>query len=218
LRLVFTRWGLPKRLRVDNGHPWGATGGLPTGLSLWLAGLGVELVCNRPRRPEDNGVVERSQGTTKRWAEPASCKSVEELQRAVDREDHVQREVFPALDRRSRREAFPGLLHSGRGYGPGWETVCWSLERALTWLANFAVRRKVSKDGKVSLYDRRHSVGQAFAGQEVVVCLSVETLEWVVATPEGTELRRLPAPQLSQENIVNLRVSRQRNRAPDAQP
>ncbi len=33
LRRVFQRWGLPDRLRVDNGHPWGAQNDLPTELA-----------------------------------------------------------------------------------------------------------------------------------------------------------------------------------------
>ena len=48
----------------------GRKGTCPPGLELWLAGLGVEVRANPPRRPQDNGVVERSQGTGKRWAEP----------------------------------------------------------------------------------------------------------------------------------------------------
>jgi hypothetical protein len=41
LRRAFARWGRPEQVRVDNGTPWGARGELPTGLVLWLAGLGV---------------------------------------------------------------------------------------------------------------------------------------------------------------------------------
>ncbi len=70
LREAFERWGRPARIRVDNGMPLGSKGDLPTDLGPWLAALGVEVVPNPPRRPQDNGVVERSQGTGKRWAEP----------------------------------------------------------------------------------------------------------------------------------------------------
>src|SRR5688500_11212947 len=75
LRHAFADWGLPGLLRVDNGHPWGSKGDLPTDLALWLIGLGVDLWWNPPRRPQDNGVVERSQGTGKRWGEPHTCAS-----------------------------------------------------------------------------------------------------------------------------------------------
>ena len=32
LRHAFERWGLPGRIRVDNGYPWVSTGDLPTEL------------------------------------------------------------------------------------------------------------------------------------------------------------------------------------------
>ena len=40
-RRMFSRWGLPERLRLDNGHPWGSARDLPPELALWLVGLGV---------------------------------------------------------------------------------------------------------------------------------------------------------------------------------
>src|SRR3954469_21928037 len=95
LRRAFARWGLPARIRVDNGHPWASRGDLPTELGLWLMGLGVELVANRPRRPQDNGSVENAQGTGKRWAEPPRCRTAAELQRRLDAMDRHQREAFP---------------------------------------------------------------------------------------------------------------------------
>ncbi|MBV8318944.1 MAG: DDE-type integrase/transposase/recombinase, partial [Planctomycetaceae bacterium] len=67
LRRIFQRWGLPDRLRVDNGHPWGSQNDLPTDLALWLIGLGVNMIWNKPRCPQMNGVVERSQGVTQQW-------------------------------------------------------------------------------------------------------------------------------------------------------
>ena len=49
---------------------------LNSSLALWLAGLGVPVHWNEPHRPQQNGVVERSQGTTQRWVEPASCTGI----------------------------------------------------------------------------------------------------------------------------------------------
>ena len=81
LRQVFRRWGRPRRLRLDNGIPWGAMVDLPSELTLWLLGLEIGITFNPPRRPQDNGVIERSQGTGKRWAEPGACANAAELQR-----------------------------------------------------------------------------------------------------------------------------------------
>ena len=71
-------------MRTDNGAPWGTPGGLPSGLSLWAAGLGVPLRRNDPYSPQQNAVVERSQGTSKRWVRPQDCGDVEELRSRLE--------------------------------------------------------------------------------------------------------------------------------------
>jgi transposase InsO family protein len=135
LRQAFVRWGRPERFRVDNGVPWGSRGDLPTDLALWLIGLGIGVDWNPPRTPQDNGVIERSQGTGKRWAEPGVCDTAEELQRHLEEMDSIQREEYPSVEGRSRLEAFPGLADSGRAYTPAWERAHWSLTAVTTHLA-----------------------------------------------------------------------------------
>jgi hypothetical protein len=193
---------------VDNGYPWGAPGGLPTSLSLWAAGLGVQTHWNDPYQPQQNGVVERSQGTSERWAEPGACRDVGQLRQRVAEEDWIQREVYPAIEGQSRRAAYPALLHSGRGYSRGWEELVWDLDEALAFLARYRVRRKVNRQGKVSVYDRGVAVGSEYAGGWAFVRLDPQAREWVIANKEGAELRRRPAPQLTREAIVGLGVSR----------
>jgi hypothetical protein len=113
LRLAFSRWGLPGRFRVGNGWPWGALGDFPTELALWLIGLGVAMHWNNPRRPQENGVVERSQGTSARWCEPWTCRSRAELQARLERMDRLYREVYPYRERRSRLK----VANSARRWG-----------------------------------------------------------------------------------------------------
>jgi hypothetical protein len=136
---------------VDNGVPWGSAGDLPTDLALWLIGLGIEVTWNAPRRPQENGVVERSQGTAKRWAEPRACATAEELQRRLEEMDEIQRREYPSVRGRSRLEAFPGLAHSGRSYTRAWERAHWSLGAVTAHLAGYAVPRRVDKSGTVSV-------------------------------------------------------------------
>ena len=154
LRRLFAAWGLPRRLRVDNGAPWGSRGDLPTDLVCWLAGLGVAVVANPPRRPQANGVVERSQGIGKRWSEPARCDDAAELQRRLDVVDRWQRERYPAAGGRSRRQAHPGLEHSGRPYDPAGEPRDWQLTRVWDLMGEHLVPRQVDGQGKLWLYDR----------------------------------------------------------------
>lgn len=208
LRRCFSRWGCPQGLRVDNGIPWGTPGGLPSALSLWLAGLGVRLWCNDPYRPQQNGVVERSQGTSQRWVDAARCADLEELRQRVEQEDHIQRESYPSIHGLSRRQAYAGLLHSGRGYCRGWEEQVWDFQAALQWLARYQVRRKVSKGGQVSLYHRLIRVSAEHSAQWVYVGMDPERIEWVIRDRQGREIRRRPAPEFTAEAICSLSVAK----------
>ncbi len=207
-RRCFERWGCPQRERLDNGIPWGNSSGLPSELSLWLAGLGVQVQWNDPYRPEQNGVVESTQGTLQRWVEAATCADVEELRRRLEREDYIQRERYPAINGVIRRQAYPGLLHSGRGYCRAWESQVWDLGEAVRFLGRYQVRRKVSRRGQVSLYHRLVQVSDEYGGSWVYVQLDPETFEWVIRDVEGRELRRRPAPQLTAEAIIGLNFAR----------
>jgi transposase InsO family protein len=210
VRRAFGRWGRPERFRVDNGVPWGSSGDLPTDLSLWLIGLGIGMIWNPPRSPQDNGVVERSQGTAKRWAEPQTCSSPEELQGRLDRMDVIQRAEYPSIGGRSRLEAFPGLKHSGRGYTSAWEESSWNLSMVYEHLSGYAVSRRVDVSGKTSIYNRYYYVGIIHKEKSVFVMLDPEVGEWVFTDERGQQLRRRPTIELSRENILALTVTRRR--------
>lgn len=98
-RLVWTfrRYGLPERINMDNGAPWGApAAGVDrplTALTVWLRRLGVRCSHSRPYHPQTNGKDERFHRTLKRdvlhgqtYADLPAC------QRAFDR----FREVYNA--------------------------------------------------------------------------------------------------------------------------
>ena len=70
LRGLFVRWGLPQRLRVDNGAPWSTWADLPPALVLWWVGLGIEPIFNHRHCPTENAKVERCNGLIAAWGEP----------------------------------------------------------------------------------------------------------------------------------------------------
>jgi hypothetical protein len=210
LRLAWIRWGLPGGFRVDNGWPWGSRGEFPTELSLWLIGLGVAMHWNNPRRPEENGVVERSQGTSARWCEPWTCQSPEELQGRLERMDRLYREVYPYRDRRSRLEVFPDLAHSGRRYDRASEATQWQWSRVAEYLATIVALRRVDQSGRVSVYSRNHYVGRLHQGKDIYVMYDPDHNDWVFTARDGRLLNRRPADQLSPENVMSLNVTRRR--------
>jgi hypothetical protein len=204
IRNGFGLYGCPQGFRVDNGRPWAIPGGLPSELSLWLAGLGVRMHWNEPYRPEQNGVVESTQRVSQRWVWPASCADLQEVRVRLAREDGVQREQYPAVDGLSRRQAYPALLHSGRGYSRRWEWDVWDPSQAAELLGCYRLLRKVSVRGQVSMYHRLIEVGRARGGTWVYVGLDARTAEWLITDVAGQEVRRRPARQFSPDSIRQL--------------
>jgi hypothetical protein len=191
-------------MRVDNGNPWGSCGDLPTPFALWLIGLDIEVIWNPPRRPQDNGVVERSQGVASNWAEPDRCRNSAELQRRLNEEDRVQRESYPHGAFRSRLEAYPSLNHSGRSYSAAWERGHWSWEAVLGQLAGVIMPRRVDCSGKIGLYNDKLYVGSVIRGKEVVVHFDAGAVEWVISDRCGVELCRRPLTQFDTTTLCDL--------------
>jgi hypothetical protein len=206
LRLCFARWGLPEAVQFDNGNPWGSCGDLPTPLAAWLIGLGLHVIWIPPRTPQANGVVERSQGVAKDWAEPGRCRSPEELQARLEAEDRVQREGYPHAGSASRLAAYPGLAHSGRPYDAACEGANWSWGAVLEHLAGVPVVRRVDGSGKIGLYQGKMYVGTANRGKEVVVQFDAGAAEWSVSDRAGVELCRRPLTQFEAAGLCRLPV------------
>jgi transposase InsO family protein len=59
---VFRRYGMPVRINVDNGPPWGGADAVEHGLTeltVWMIRLGITVSHSRPHRPQTNGKIER---------------------------------------------------------------------------------------------------------------------------------------------------------------
>jgi hypothetical protein len=181
-----------------------------------LIGLGVDMIWNPARRPQDNGVVERSQGTGKRWGEPETCQDPEELQRRLHEMDRIQREVYPSIAGQSRWQTFPELQQVTRPYSEAWEKQHWDLNLVLAHMADAQALRRVDKKGQVSVYGRNHYVGKKHQGQDIYVFLDPQDREWVFATSEGVQLRRKAAEEITQERILKLQVTNRRDAASGA--
>lgn len=210
IRSGLTRWGLPEALRVDNGYPWGSKGELPTDLALWLIGLGIRMVWNPPRQPQKNGVVERAQGTGKRWSEPGRCRTVQSLQKRVDEMDRVQRDEYLVKGGFTRRDLFPELRHSARPYRRTEEQTFWDWDRVAEHMAQYTVQHKVDSRGQVTIYKRNHYVGQTYAGRTIRTTFDPTTCEWIFRDLAGNQLRVRPAEELTKTRIMSLQVTRRR--------
>jgi hypothetical protein len=169
-------------------------------------GLGIRMIWNDPGCPQQNGKVERSQGTSKRWAEPDQCNSVEELQQRLKEADRCQREVYPYRETLSRREFYPQLVHSGRRYRKTQEQCQWNLGWVLKHLGEYVVARQVDCSGSISIWNRNHYVGVKYSHQRVWVRLDPQSKQWIIADEAGNQLRVRPAKELTCQRIRSLDV------------
>lgn len=204
------RWGIPQRIRFDNGSPWGTQSVVPSALGLWLVGLGIALTYGRPACSTDNAVVERCHRLLVDWAEPEQCSSFSQCQQhlnwAVDR----QRALYPAVNGCSRLQAYPQLLTNPRRYRSQQDARLWDSQRVAAYLAQFIFQRKVEKYGQVSLFANSYSLGRCFARQIVEIRFDAHQLDWVFYSTTGQFLRRLPARELSYDLISQLRLGKRR--------
>jgi transposase InsO family protein len=64
---AFQRYGMPERMAMDNGSPWGNSGGehTLTPFGVWLIRIGIRISHSRPGHPQSHGKNERFNGTLK---------------------------------------------------------------------------------------------------------------------------------------------------------
>jgi putative transposase len=155
---VFNKYGLPKRIRCDNGTPLGGVG--PTGLtrlSAWWVKLGIQVEFIAPGRPDQNGAHEQFHRVYKKEVAKNPALTLAGQQRRSNRwlEIYNQQRPHEALGmkvpahyyRKNRRPAPKGV--SPWKYARGWE------------------RRWVKGNGEISRKGKRRFIGEAFVGDYV---------------------------------------------------
>jgi transposase InsO family protein len=203
-RLVatFERYGLPARIVVDNGSPWGDGPGSPyTPLTVWLLRLGIGVGHSRPYHPQTLGKDERFHRTLK--AEVVQGRAFADLaqcQAAFDRWRDLYNLERPhaALDL-----AVPASRYqpSPRPYPPQLPP--------LTYGPDDQVRR-VQQGGWISFRGRAVRLPRGFAGQPVALRPTTRDGVWqvVFATQQIAELDlRASTGQVQPVNHVPEHVS-----------
>ena len=164
------------------------------------------MIWNQPRRPQQNGVVERAQGTTNRWSEPEQCLGVSMLRDRMGEAVRMQRSRYPFRDGLTREQAYPQLLSNSRQYRRETEAEQFSLQRIAEYLARGTSTRRIDSSGKISLWGRNHYISKSRAGDDVSVNFDPARWEWVIRDTSGDELRRDSTQELTQENVIGLNV------------
>jgi transposase InsO family protein len=162
LMAVFRRYGLPRRMTMDNGSPWGGdSDGLGyTALTVWLMQLGIRVSHSRPYHPQTQGKDERFHRTLK----------VELLQhqRFVDN-TQAQRafDDYRELYNSKRPHEALGMAVPLQRYQASAVAYPETLP-AVEYLASDKVY-KVDRAARIQVRGRRYKIGKAFIGQHLAL-------------------------------------------------
>jgi putative transposase len=160
LEAAFRQFGLPERIRSDNGAPFGSIGlgGLSV-LSIWWIKLGIMPERIAPGKPYQNGRHERMHRTLKRETATPPAANLRAQQRRFDafREEFNEQRPHEALNQQT-----PGSLYvssareyTGRAHCPAYD------EGVAT--------RKVQSNGMIYWGSQRLFLGEAFAREHVAL-------------------------------------------------
>lgn len=145
MRQVFRTYGLPVRINVDNGAPWGSPSqpGQVSALALWWIRLGIRVSFSRPYHPQTNGKDERFHRSLK--AEVLNGRAFADLAQAQSAFDHWRhiynhqrphqslKMATPASRYKVSERSYPETL-APIEYGPDDEVV------QVGWLGHFKFR------------------------------------------------------------------------------
>ena len=200
---TFTKWGLPKRIKVDNGLPFvnPHQRDIPTLLVLWLIALGMEVKQNDPGRPQQNGTVEGLQGVCNRWASSKEHETIESFQQALDEAVRVQVEVYrmPAKKHLTRLQVYPELKTNPRKFDP--TDIQW--QRVKVYLAAQVWTRSVCVHA-ISFFNQKIYLGKQYAKQEVTLTYDPLDELIIVRTKDGTLIRTVDKQIVTIEQILQF--------------
>jgi len=159
---VFTRYGLPQIIRVDNGAPFGGKGALGLSrLSLWWLRLGIKVEFIRPACPQDNGAHEQMHRQLKAdtMRVPASTPRQQQARWHWWRRYYNHERPHEALGQKPPAHFYRA---SPRPFGPELP--------ALLYPPSWKVRR-VCGTGSIKWQGRLRFIGRAFFDQHIGLCL-----------------------------------------------
>jgi transposase InsO family protein len=172
LTAIFRRYGLPRKMLMDNGPPWGTERQADYSvLTVWLLRLGIKVGHSSPYHPQTLGKDERFHRTLEaellqycRGLELGVCQQRFEVWRQTYNLErpHEALGLAPPVSRyRESPRSFPETLPPME-YGPG------------------DVVRRVYGCGRISFHNRFFRISKAFRGQPVALRPTLRDGVWEV--------------------------------------
>lgn len=206
VNISFKRWGLPRRIKIDNGLPFvnPKYRDLPTLAKLWWIGLGIEVIQNRPLTPQENGVVECLQGIICSWVNPKQHPHSKSLQKRINQESDFQRNHYqiPAKGNKTRIEIYPELEENNRVYHPD----NFNMNLVYEYLSQFVWYRSIKKSGMVGFNGEPIYVGYKFAYLPITVSFDPSEKVWLFRKTDGTLLKTSSKGVYTEEQIKEFSI------------
>ena len=172
LKEIFRRYGLPERMLMDNGSPWGNDLDHPyTPLTVWLLRLGIRVCHGRPYHPQTQGKEERFHRTLQvevlqsrsDWDHPSLQTRFDQWRQVYNHQRPHQALGMgvPASRYQISTRSFPEVLPS-IDYGSD------------------AIVRKVQDHGRISFHCRVFRLSKAFRGYPVALRPTLTDGVWEV--------------------------------------
>lgn len=161
LTTLFRRYGLPFAMLMDNGSPWGDSGGGPyTVFTIWLMRHGIRVSHGRPYHPQTQGKIERFHRSLK--AEVLERNSYADLPACQDAFDRW-RQIYNCQRPHEALGEEPPVSR----YRPSPRLFCENLP-PIAYSPGDIVR-KVDGDGTISFRNRSFKIGKAFRTQPLAL-------------------------------------------------
>jgi len=172
LREAFRRYGLPERMLMDNGSPWGDDADHPyTPLTVWLLRLGIGVCHGRPYHPQTQGKEERFHRTLQvevlqshsDWDHPSLQDRFDQWRWVYNHQRPHQAlgMAVPASRYRLSARSFPEVLPE-IDYGSD------------------AIIRRVQDHGRICFHHRVFRISKAFRGYPVALRPTLTDGVWEV--------------------------------------
>ena len=198
LKEIFMQYGLPKRINVDNGNPWGSKfyQCRYTTFSLWLIDHGIEVSYSRPHHPQTNGKNERfNRSLLNEAIENKYIKDILDAQAQFDKWRHVYNFERP-------HEALDNQVPSDR-YKPSYRSFKED-KREFIYSSEFTTKR-TSARGIINIDGRQIFIGVPFAKREIgLQQISAETSACLEIYYRNQRLGSLSLDEVEKDVVMNL--------------
>ena len=202
----FKKWGLPKQIKIDNGHPFVTPGyrDIPTKSKMWWIGLGIKVIQNNLRSPQQNGAVECLQGIMKNWSNPKGQQSLQDLQYRLDEESDFQRNHYqiPAKGNKTRIELYPSLESNPRKYDP----LKFDINLVYDFLSEQVWKRDINSGGRVSIMGIEIYISYKLKKLPVTITFDPFEKQWLIRKKNGILLKTSSDGVPTKKQIMNFAI------------